>query len=119
LKKRKLENPLIDAIEKRASNERFAIFMTIALVVSGSAIAVLSKTHCKQKQHPNTAPQLKICTPGEYAKVKQVLQKGRQATGKEVKIVLSELDAILDMHLDCGWESVKELQADLSSRRQP
>lgn len=117
--RKNLENPIIDAINKRASNERFVIFAAIALIVAGSVAMVLSKTHCKENNIPQKGLELKLCTPEEQRKVRQVLEKGRHATDEEVQTVLRDLKNILDEKLDCGWEPVMNLREKLSSRRQP
>ncbi len=114
-----MENPIVDAINKRVSNERFAIFAAIALIVAGSVVAVLSKTHCKENKISQKGLALKLCTPEEQRKVRKVLEKGRHATGEEVRVVLRDLNNILDEKLDCGWESIIDLREKLSSRRQP
>lgn len=119
VRKRKIENPLVDKMTRSTTNERIATFIAIALIVAGVSGAIISRVTCKDSNKPKTTPSLKICTPEEHVRVKQALRKGRQATSEEVKTVLSELDAILDMHLDCGWENVKDTHSKLSSRRQP
>ncbi|MFC1600035.1 hypothetical protein ACFL3T_03345 [Patescibacteria group bacterium] len=119
MRKRNIENPLVDKMIRFSGSERIAAFAAIGLIVAGVSGAILSRITCKETKKPKSTPSLKVCTPEEQAKVKQTLQKGRQATGEEVNEVIGQLDAILDKKLDCGWEPVMDLRKKLSFRRQP
>lgn len=117
--KGKIENPLVDNLNKPKPVERIAKYTMIALLMSGISGAVLSRIVCKQEKKPKEVPQLKVCTPEENLKVKEVLNKGRRTTRNNVKFVIKEIDQILAQKLDCGWEPVMNLRKKLSSRLQP
>lgn len=119
MRKKKIENPLVDDIPRFGKTERITIYTAIALIIAGISGAVLSRIPSKEIKTPKQTLSLKICTPEEKAKVEATLQKGRQATGNEVANVLSDLDEILEKKLDCGWEPVMDLKGKLNSRRQP
>lgn len=115
----KLENPLVDNLNRAARKPLMTGLIIGALTISAGVGAILSgKSKNQEKTHQN-APKLNFCTPQQEKEVKVLLKQARTATREQAKAVMPKLNAILEKQLDCGWESVKDARADLSSRLQP